>query len=132
MSAAPHPHVELLRVLYTDFGLLAEYAAEDMVLHQADRAVGTPPLAGRAAALRHEKALWDATDGTLDMDVAHVVADDSFGAVLGVLRATSPQTIAMPFCGLWRFRDGRIVEHWENAYAPHDLGRQLAGPTEEP
>jgi predicted SnoaL-like aldol condensation-catalyzing enzyme len=51
------------------------------------------------------------------MDVEHIAANDQFGAVFGVLRAQrGGATLAMPFCGLWRFRDGLITEHWENAY----------------
>jgi len=51
------------------------------------------------------------------MDVQHITANDYFGAVLGVLRAhLDGDNLAMPFCGLWRFRDGLIVEHWENGY----------------
>jgi ketosteroid isomerase-like protein len=64
------------------------------------------------------------TKNTLVMDVQHIVANDHFGAVLGVIRAhPNGQVMEMPFCGLWRFRSGRIVEHWENAYDAVTLGR---------
>ncbi|EGH15683.1 hypothetical protein PSYMP_29424, partial [Pseudomonas amygdali pv. morsprunorum str. M302280] len=35
--------------------------------------------------------------------------------------------IIMPFCGLWRFRDGKIVEHWENVYDVRALGNFMNG-----
>ena len=35
--------------------------------------------------------------------------------------------MAMPFCGLWRFRNGQITEHWENAYDAAEFGRFLMG-----
>jgi hypothetical protein len=57
------------------------------------------------------------------MDVEHIAANDFFGAVFGVLRASRGEaTLAEPFCGLWRFRDGLITEHWENAYDPPVIG----------
>ncbi|MBB5867268.1 hypothetical protein F4553_000647 [Allocatelliglobosispora scoriae] len=127
MTTTPHPHAEILLVLYTDFSLLDRYAADDVVLHRADRVVGDPPVVGKEAVLRHEAALLELTGGTLRMDVQHIAANDHFGAVLGVLRSTRPQPVAMPFCGLWRFEDGLIVEHWENAYHPAELLRLLIG-----
>ncbi|MNI90286.1 hypothetical protein D3C73_1477910 [compost metagenome] len=51
------------------------------------------------------------------MDVQSIIANDHFGAVMGALRLLiRGKEHEMPFCGLWRFRNGRIIEHWENAY----------------
>ncbi|KAI0480759.1 hypothetical protein GGR56DRAFT_671844 [Xylariaceae sp. FL0804] len=116
-------------------------------------------LVGAAAAQAHEEALVAATGGTLRMDVESVSANAHFGAVLGVLRArrrrpgdgggdevgdgAGPQDatgdgdgdaglrpdLALPFCGVWRFVDGRAVEHWENGAAPpEEVESWLAGP----
>ncbi|MFE0063039.1 nuclear transport factor 2 family protein [Streptomyces sp. NPDC059003] len=117
-----HPHTGILRTIYADLSKLAEYAADDMVLHRADRSVEDPGLCrGVQAVLAHEQALLRLTGNTLVMDVEHIAANEYFGAVLGILRATHPQDIAMPFCGLWRFEGGCIVEHWENAYRVAEL-----------
>ncbi|GAB7052431.1 nuclear transport factor 2 family protein [Catenuloplanes indicus] len=124
---SPHPNAELLRLLYTDFSQIHRYAAPDVRLHPADRTPGTVPLVGVAAFLSREKALVDATRGTLFMDVESVYANDFYGTVIGTLRATVDGEIAMPFCGLWRFADGRIVEHWQNAYDAPALVRALNG-----
>jgi hypothetical protein len=121
-----HPNSETLRLLYEDFSRLDEYATEDIRLHPADRTVGTPPIAGTTAALAHEKALVEATGGTLFMEVESICANDFFGAVIGTLRSSSDGAgVAMPFCGLWRFEDGQVTEHWENAYDPSALGLAL-------
>jgi hypothetical protein len=114
---ANHKHCEILRYIYQDFDRLAETAADDIILHTADRELVPDGVRrGLADVVAHERGLLAATDGTLVMDVRQVIADDHFGAVMGIFRATRPKTIAMPFCGLWRFADGRLVEHWENAY----------------
>lgn len=78
------------------------------------------------AVLAKELDLIRLTGNTLFMDVQDIIANDQFGAVLGILRVhLSSKEIAMPFCGLWRFRNGRIVEHWENAYDAPALGHFL-------
>ena len=73
--------------------------------------------------MRHwEVDLVNSTNGTLVMDVQHITTNDHFGAVLGTLRAVfGDQEFTEAFCGLWRFQDGRIVEHWENIYDPRRL-----------
>jgi predicted SnoaL-like aldol condensation-catalyzing enzyme len=50
------------------------------------------------------------------MTPGDIVANDYFGAVLGRLAANRQgHRFEAEFCGLWRFQDGLIVEHWENA-----------------
>ncbi|WP_326782866.1 nuclear transport factor 2 family protein [Streptomyces sp. NBC_00151] len=117
---------ETLCYVYQDFERLAETSADDIVLHPAGRTSTADDVHGLPHVLLHERNLLAATGGTLFMDVQHVSATASFGAVLGMLRAQAPTTVAMPFCGLWRFADGRLVEHWENPYSFADLSRQLA------
>jgi pyridoxine 4-dehydrogenase len=114
-----HPNVAMLRTVYADLTRLRDFAAEDVVLHAAERETpgGVKRVVGRDAVDEKERALIAMTGGTLVMEVQHIVANDHFGTVLGVMRGTSDgKTIAMPFCGVWRFRDGVILEHWENAY----------------
>lgn len=128
-----HPNAQTLRLLYEDFSLLDKYAADDIVLHAANRRPGDTPVTGKQAVLAHEKALFDLTGGTLVMDVESIYANDSFGAVAATLRSSGPVPIAMPICGLWRFADGLVVEHWENAYDAAALTSALvpAGSPEE-
>jgi ketosteroid isomerase-like protein len=116
-----HPNVRTLRAVYADLTRLGEFAADDMVLHSAEREMCTDGTRGRIlgkkAAVAKERDLIRMTGGTLVMDVEHIAANDHFGTVVGVLRAhRGAATLAVPFCGVWRFRDGLIVEHWENAY----------------
>ncbi|MTD58357.1 nuclear transport factor 2 family protein [Amycolatopsis pithecellobii] len=115
-------HCEILRYVYADLERIAEAASDDIVLHPADH---SDPRVGVKEVLAHEQGLIAATGGTLVMDVTQIATSDHFGAVLGILRATSPETVAMPFCGLWRFENGKLVEHWENAFDAAELGRAL-------
>jgi SnoaL-like domain len=120
-----HPHVSILRAVYADLTSIAEYCDDAVVLHPADRTLAD--VIGKAYVRAHESELIRLTAHSLLMDVEAIIANDFFGAVLGKLRAEKARgSIAMPFCGLWRFREGRIVEHWENAYDASEFGRFLA------
>lgn len=123
-----HPNIEILRTIYADLTCIAKYADEDIVLHTADRDIpgGAKRVVGKEAVLAKELDLIRMTENTLVMDVQDIIANDQFGAVLGVLRAQlNHREVAMPFCGLWRFRNGSIIEHWENAYDAASLGHFL-------
>ncbi len=129
-ASAPttHPNVETLRAIYADLTRIEDYASDDVVLHPAERATGEGDYIGKHAVVAKEHDLIRLTGGTLIMDVEHIVANDHFGAVLGVLRVhRNGRAFGMPFCGLWRFRDGLIVEHWENAYDAPAIHRFLTG-----
>ncbi|KAI0873244.1 hypothetical protein GGS24DRAFT_401254 [Hypoxylon argillaceum] len=105
---------ELLRYLYADLSRLSQVASPDIILHRFNDP--STPLQGIAAAQAHEEALIAATGGTLVMDIESIAANPHFGAVLGFLRGQSPglDDLVVPFCGLWRFVDGKPIEHWEN------------------
>ncbi|KAL2126279.1 hypothetical protein VTI74DRAFT_1268 [Chaetomium olivicolor] len=82
--------LEALQHLYGDVTRLRDIASPSLILHPADRALFSPPrppIAGLAAAQRHEEELMAATGGTLVMDVASMQATAWFGCVMGVLRA---------------------------------------------
>ncbi|MEU7688339.1 hypothetical protein, partial [Streptomyces spectabilis] len=54
--SAVHPHVEILQAIYTDLPKIAEHAADDIVLHRADRSVEDLRVCrGLQAVLAHEQ-----------------------------------------------------------------------------
>jgi hypothetical protein len=125
-----HSNVATLETIYADLSRIADYCDDDVVLHTADRGASGGPteIVGRKAVLDKELDLIRLTGKTLHMDVQQIIANDYFGAVTGILRSRrNGSAIGMPFCGLWRFRHGRIVEHWENAYDAAELGQFLLG-----
>jgi ketosteroid isomerase-like protein len=124
LDRKPHPHVEMLRAIYADLRLLTKFASEDIVLHAAGPRDITPAgsrgimgdYIGKRAVLARATELFRRSGGSLVMTVDDVVANDYFGAALGRLTANrNGRQFEGEFCGLWRFQDGRIVEHWENA-----------------
>lgn len=124
-----HPNVATLRSIYADLTSIGRYCDDDVILHAAER--GHPGMqsvyVGRAAVEAKERDLIRASGDTLMMDVRGIHANDYFGAVFGELCVgRNIERFRMPFCGLWVFRDGRVVEHWENAYDVAAFGRFLA------
>lgn len=112
----PHPHEEMLRAIYADLSLLGRFASEDIVLHaHGSRDIMTGDYVGKQAVLAREAELYRRSGGSLAMTADHVVANDSFGAVLGRFTANRNGTrFVAEVCGVWRFADGLIVEHWEH------------------
>jgi ketosteroid isomerase-like protein len=112
-------NLDALRAIYADLTKIGDCSAEGVVLHTAERELPNAVRAyrGRSAVVGREADLVAALRGELVMDVEFLSATAYFAAVAGKLRATlDGEQLAMPFCGLWRFEDGKIVEHWENAY----------------
>lgn len=110
----------LLKYLYQDVRHFDQIASEDIILHAVDRDLSTPPrppVRGIVAVQAHVEALVAATGGTLVMDVSSITANDDFGVALGTLRASreGAEVLAIPVCGVWKFKDGLAIEHWENA-----------------
>jgi predicted SnoaL-like aldol condensation-catalyzing enzyme len=124
-----HPNIATLRSIYEDLRRIEHHADEDMVLHPAQRHGSDPGcIHGKVAVVEKMHVLIRESGQTLNMCVDSIVANDYFGAVLGTIRARRGDgEIGMPFCGLWRFHDGRILEHWENAYDIVAFDRFLAG-----
>lgn len=125
-----HPNAAMLRAVYADLSSIGQYLTHDVVLHTAEREVpgAVRQVIGQGPVVTHEQALIAATGATLVMRVEQIIANDYFGAVTGSLCAERDGAkIALPFCGLWRFDNGRIAEHWENAYDVAEFGRFLSG-----
>jgi predicted SnoaL-like aldol condensation-catalyzing enzyme len=130
-----HPNIATLRSIYDDLRRIERHADEDMVLHTAQRhAAGDSGIVyGRKAVVEKMNTLILQSGRTLEMSVHSIVANDYFGAVLGSINARfGDREIGMPFCGLWRFRDGCIMEHWENAYDIAELDAFMDNEISEP
>jgi hypothetical protein len=122
-----HPNVSTLQAIYRNLASIGEFVTDDVVLHDAvrDPSGNEVLVKGKEKVVEHEVALIGATAGTLVMSVEHTHANDFFGAVFGKLLIGDD--MAMPFCGLWRFTDGMVAEHWENAYDADALVARLSG-----
>lgn len=129
-SNPSHPNVKTLRAIYANLRCIGEYVDDDVVLHSAEREITgmKADYVGRQEVVEKEQELIRLSGDTLVMDVQSIQANDHFGTVIGTLRAyLRGRDMAEPFCGVWQFRDGRVIEHWENAYDARAVGRFLMG-----
>jgi hypothetical protein len=111
-----HPNAQLLRAIYADFSLLDKYASDDIVLHAGGtRGIMAGDYVGKQAVLAKEAELYRRSGASLAVVADHIVANDHFGALLGRFTANRDgERFESEICGLWRFEDGLVVEHWEN------------------
>ncbi|MGG7568807.1 nuclear transport factor 2 family protein [Streptomyces sirii] len=134
-NPALHPHARLLAALYQDLTRIAQFADERIILHPATRDTirRDPDVIGRDAVLAWETGLIRASGETLRVEVDTITANDHFGTVLGTLVARfGEQPFTGHFCGLWRFEDGKITEHWENLHDPELFASLMAQPRQWP
>ncbi|KAI1325247.1 hypothetical protein F5Y16DRAFT_401558 [Xylariaceae sp. FL0255] len=106
---------DLLRYLYADLTRISTVSSPDIILHRFDDSSSL--VRGVVAVQEWEEGLIASTGGSMKMDVESVTANAHFGTVMGMIRAKGirpgHKDLSVPFCGLWRFVDGKAVEHWE-------------------
>lgn len=109
-----HPNAALLRRIYSGeadavYGALApEYVA-----HVPAAAI-EGDYAGANGHRAHREAIMRLTNGTLrKLQLDAFLANDEWGIVPFTLTAERDgQTLNVQAFGIWRFRDGKIAEHW--------------------
>lgn len=117
--AAEHPNALLLRRAYGNLDLLANACADDVVVHSNGTVgIASGDWVGKEAMMSRVTELWRRSGETLNLPVEEVMANDYFGVVLARFTAHRPdgRHLDMPICGVWRFENGTIVEHWENCH----------------
>jgi uncharacterized protein len=120
-----HPNEDLLRREYEaragrDDRALAEVFAEDVVWHVPGRNEIAGEYRGIDQVMAYVRRRRELAEGTFEITVHDVLANDEYGLVIATGRATRGGTVFQWRAhGLYRFRDGRIAECWvlpENQY----------------
>ncbi len=114
---APHPNEELLRREYgararRDDAALAETFTDDVVWHDPGRSAISGVYRCRAEVMDYVQRRRALADETFEIAVEHVLADDIYGLVIASGRGTRGKFQEWRAHGLYRFRDGKIVECW--------------------
>lgn len=113
-----HPNEALLRQEYAaraarDDGRLAEIFAEDVVWHVPGKSTIAGDYRGFDEVMEYVDRRRELANGTFEITVHDVLANDEHGLVMATGRATlRGQTFEWKAHGLYRFRDGRIAECW--------------------
>ncbi len=114
-----HPNVELSRRGYAAFSAgdmetLTELIAEDAVWHVAGRGALAGDYNGRDAIFGFFGKLVEKSEGTLQLEVHDILANDDHSVVLTRLTAggSSGKSVDITTCDTAHIRDGQVVEFW--------------------
>jgi ketosteroid isomerase-like protein len=120
-----HPNERLLRREYEardrrDEQVLAELFAEDIVWHVPGRNAIAGTYRGRDEVLGYIRRRQALAEGTFEITVEDVVANDRHGLVIASGRAVrNGRVYEWRGHGLYRFADGKIAECWLLPEDPH-------------
>jgi uncharacterized protein len=115
---AGHPNVARIRDGYVafakgDFAGLNELFAEDLVWHETGRNQLAGEYRGRDAVYGFFGKLMQVTEGTFNLDLHAILADDERAVALVVTTASRGDlNIAVNDAHVFRLRDGKVVEFW--------------------
>lgn len=114
-ASTEHPNAALLRRAYTDFDYMFENCSEDIVVHpQGTTGMGKGDVVGKANFIRRAEEMKRLSGDSLSEPVELVIANDHFGASFARFQVQrGSDELDVPICGIWRFSDGLLVEHWE-------------------
>jgi uncharacterized protein len=127
---AEHANVDRIKDGYAafakgDFAVLNELFAEDLLWHNPGRNQLAGDYRGRDAVYGLFGRLMEITEGSFQLDVQAVFADDERGVALVVSSASrGGQSIESTDAHIFRLRDGQVVEFWNattDAYAFDEL-----------
>ena len=124
---ADHPNVARIRDGYAafakgDFETLDGLFAEDLLWHESGRNRLAGDYRGRHAVYAHFGELAKILEGTLQLDVQAVFADDERGVALVASSAGSGgRTITGYGAQIFRLRDGKVVEFWGAPTDPYSF-----------
>jgi uncharacterized protein len=115
---AEHPNVARIRDGYAafakgDFAALNDLFAEDVLWHVDGRNQLAGDYSGRDAVFEFFRKLMEVTEGSFQVDVHAVLADDEHGVAMVITTASrSGKSIEIKDVHVMHMRDGRILEYW--------------------
>lgn len=127
---AEHANVDRIKDGYAafakgDFAVLNELFAEDLLWHEPGRSQLAGDYRGRDAVYGLFGRLMEITEGSFQLDVQAVFADDERGVALVVASASrGGRSVESTDAHIFRLRDGQVVEFWNattNTYAFDEL-----------
>jgi len=114
-----HPNEDLLRRGYTayaagDMDTINELFADDVVWHVAGRSAIAGDYTGKDQVFGFFAKLQELSDGTAQIEVHDLLANDEHGVVLAVESATrSGRSYSGDTTHVFHLRDGKVTEFWD-------------------
>lgn len=114
-----HPNVELLRKIYArDRDALKSGMSPDFVCHTPGRSQISGNYKGTDFLTVRIAKVAELTGGTFRArSLGPMLVNDEWGMVpVQVSAERDGKKMDMPAFGIWRFKDGQVLEHWEMNY----------------
>lgn len=118
---AEHPNAARIRDGYAafakgDFAVLNDLFAEDVLWHVGGRNQLSGEYRGREAVYGFFGKLMEATEGSFQIDLQAVFAEDERGVALVVTTASrGGLSIRVNEAHIFRLRDGKVMEFWDGS-----------------
>jgi ketosteroid isomerase-like protein len=116
---AEHPNVARLRDGYAafakgDFAVLDDLFADDLLWHTGGRSQVAGDYRGREAVYGLVGKLMEITEGSFQLDLHAVFADDEHGVALVAATASrAGRSITVNEAHVFHLRDGKVAEFWD-------------------
>lgn len=112
--------VELLKKIYANPELVFEHLHPDFTLHSPGRSPIAGTFYGAEGIRKHFADFERLSSGSYKHDVQEAyLADDNWGMVVSVMEGErNGVSLDMWGFGLWRFKDGLLIDHWETLSDP--------------
>ena len=127
-----HPNVARIKDGYAafakgDFAVLNDLFAEDLLWHEPGRNELSGDYRGRDAVYAHFGKLTEVLDGSFQMELQAVFADEERGVALVVSTASHNGRILKGYgAQIFRLRDGRVVEFWGAPTDPYSFDELMS------
>ncbi|MBR1297368.1 nuclear transport factor 2 family protein [Bradyrhizobium sp. AUGA SZCCT0042] len=111
-----HPNAQLLRKIYArDDETFQRMMAPEYVCHTPGRSQVAGDFKGWEHRTRHGAQIGELTNKTFRVQpLGEFLVDDEWGMVpVQISAERDGKRLDMQAFGIWRFRDGKIAEHWE-------------------
>ncbi len=103
-----------------DFAVLNELFAQDLLWHNPGRNQLAGDYRGREAVYGLFARLMEITEGSFQLEVQAVFADDERGVALVVSSASrGGQSVQATDAHIFRLRDGQVMEFWNASTDPY-------------
>lgn len=112
--------VELLKKIYANPELAFEHLHPDFKLHSPGHSQIAGTFHGAEATRKHLEHMDELSAGSFNHDVHEAyLADENWGMVVHCMEGErNGVKLDMWGFGIWRFKDGLLIDHWEHVADP--------------
>lgn len=107
-------NVDLLRKIYTDFEVMLANLHPDFTLYSPGRSPVAGEFQGRDGFVEHISQMRELSNNSMDLNAHTFLANEDWGiGISHIAGERNGKKMDLEGFGVWRFQDGKLIEHWE-------------------